>query len=134
MNDNKASEAKVNAALSAAVKLRNVEDWEGAERILRKFCEKNKEVPAAVNAVLGHMLWQQSKPSEAIPFLRIAARQSARHEGISLGLFHCLYETGRLADALVEGRRFLRCTGVDEFCEYKETVEAVAAELKKTRK
>jgi len=117
------------AAFAAAVTLRDAEDWVGAERILRRILKGSDDVPPAVNAVLGHVLWKQAQFTEAIPFLRRAAEQSPTNEGISLALFHCLFEGGRPADAISEGQRFLLLAG--ESPEYREVLEAVKGEFKR---
>ena len=132
-DDPKSSKKRLELAFSAAIKLRDAEDWEGAERMLRRIVSETEEVPPAVNAVLGHVLWEQSKCAEAIPFLQHAARQSPRHEGISLSLFHCLDEVGRVQEALAEGERFLKGTKAGEYREYRNIFDAIEADSKKNR-
>lgn len=131
MDDAATRREGMRSAFDEAVKLRDAADWEGADRILRKILSETDAVPPAVNAVLGHVLWEQSRSEEAISFLRRAAKQSPQHEGISLGLFHCLYEMGKLEDALNEGRRFLRGASDEEYREYRNSVDALAAKVDK---
>jgi tetratricopeptide (TPR) repeat protein len=119
------------AALEAANKLLRVEDWEGAERVLRNFSIEAADVPWPLSVALGNALWKQAKYAEAIPVWRRAVEANPAHEMVSLGLFHCLYENDELAAALEEGRRFLRSAGPDEFPDYREVVAALADHMGK---
>ena len=116
----------VRAALTAAQRLYDVEDWDGAERILRRAAAREDPVPWQVNVLLGNVLAKQKRHDEAIAYLRRATEQDPSHEMVSLVLFHALFDAGRVAEALGGGHRFLASAGDRGFAEYREVVQAVA--------
>jgi tetratricopeptide (TPR) repeat protein len=50
-------------------------------------------------------------PEQAIPYFAAATRLNPKARSASLGLFHCLWSTDRIADALAEIKRFQVLTG-----------------------
>lgn len=57
--------------------------------------------------LLGGILWQLGRYTEALPYRRRAVELKPRNEQCSLGLFHTLLDAGLADETIAEVRRFL---------------------------
>jgi hypothetical protein len=60
----------------------------------------------AIFTILGDVCWEMELQEEAISAFRGAVRLKPKAEAPSLGLFRCLWELGRLVEAVEEIKRF----------------------------
>ncbi len=72
------------------------------DRLLSKYPEK-----IALLALAARMYWKLGKLERAIDLFRTAVHLKPECETVSLGLFHCLWETGKQLEALEEVKRFM---------------------------
>ncbi len=96
--------------LDRAFQLRDQGELEHAGRLLRHILESRPERDrffAHVAIQLGGVLDSQGRASEALPFREGAVAAAPNSELASMGLFFCLVEEGRKADALAEASRLL---------------------------
>ena len=100
------NDPRVNGLLEQAIALRNKERFaEAAEA----FASIIREFPACAPA---HGLWggilldQLQRPADAVQHFQEAVRLAPRSQLASLGLFHSLWASDRLDEALEEIKRF----------------------------
>jgi predicted Zn-dependent protease len=89
-----------------AVRLKEARDFDGARRILLHLHQRDPSSPTLL-AVLGHVCWEMKRLDEAISIFQQAIVLRPNSEAVSLGLFHCLWESDRKDDAFDEMKRFL---------------------------
>jgi len=89
-----------------AIKARDSNDYELAEKLLLSIAEQAQQFPT-YHAVLGRVQWELKKLDSAIEAFHQAVRLTPNSEAVSLGLFHCLWEAGCTDDAFDEMKRFL---------------------------
>src|SRR5260370_32852021 len=90
----------------AALALRDKGDYPAAQDLLEQLAEVRPE-SSALYAVLGDTYWEQGLLDKAVNCFRRCTELTPRSETASPGLFHCLGEMGRRAEALAEADGFL---------------------------
>jgi predicted Zn-dependent protease len=101
-----APDAKFAERFNEALKLRSARKLSQAQKILLALAEEKKD-SASVFGILGDVYWQQNALPDAIECFTRASRLSPGSELASLGLFHVLWESGQVKEALAEMKRFL---------------------------
>jgi hypothetical protein len=95
-----------------AMKLRDVGDLVAARRLLGRLVEQlaphDGTLLSAAHVQLGQLAKRLGEHRESEPHFRAAVTASPISELASLGLFHVLFEFGRLRDAFQEMVRLLR--------------------------
>lgn len=104
-----------------AVRLRDEGSLAEAVDILSRLSNSNNAT-TAVFAMLGHAQWGLGYISDAIQSFRHATEMSPRSEIVSLGLFHILFEAGRIDEAFDEMRRFL---AIRDSAEYRTLLQEI---------
>jgi len=89
-----------------AVRSKESGDLTTAKNILQALHLKNPKSPAIL-AVLADTCWELNQLNEAIIYFSMATNLRPKLEAVSLGLFHCLWESDREEEAIDEIKRFL---------------------------
>jgi tetratricopeptide (TPR) repeat protein len=100
--------------LNEALKLRSAHKYDEAKEILLALAEEYED-SAPVFGILGDVYWRLGLLNEAIPCFVRASELSPQSELASLGLFHCLWESGQTDLALDEMERFLSASHSAEY-------------------
>src|SRR6266542_3075194 len=104
----------VKQAFSEAVKLKENGDLKSAMQILTELAVEEPESPAIL-AVLGDVCWEMRLLDEAATVFKRAIALAPKLEAVSLGLFHCLWDSGKREEALDEAKRFMSLADSDDY-------------------
>jgi predicted Zn-dependent protease len=113
--------ADYKSRFESANRLRKDGDADGAIKILRALvadCPKK----AAAYLVIGDILWEEDRLSEAAAAFRVATERFPRLEIASLGLFHTLWRQSEIDAAFAEMKRF---QSISHSQDYKEIVDEI---------
>ena len=97
-----------------ALRLRDDGNLDAARDLLITLSERRPD-SAALFAVLGDLQWNLDDLEGAITSFKTATQLAPKSEAASLGLFHCLWESDRLLDAIDECNRFLAIADAVEY-------------------
>jgi predicted Zn-dependent protease len=111
------------ALFDRAVKLKDQGDFAGAQQIVEQLIAA-EPTSAGLHWFLGMLSWEQGASDKAERAFRRATELNPHSENASLGLFHCLWETGRQAEALGEIKRFLT---IAESQDYRQILAEINA-------
>src|SRR5437762_954500 len=106
---------------SEAVQMKEKGELESSKQILFDLAQRDPESPAIL-AVLGDVCWDMRLLDEAVTAFQRAIELRPRVEGLSLALFHCLWELGRREEALEETKRFMSISDSED---YREIVREI---------
>lgn len=90
------------------------EDTEGVVVTMRELVKRRPD-SGVFAAVLANALKTLAMTDEALSYFKRAVSLSPRSEKVSLGLFHCLWASGKQEEALEEMKRFLSLANSDEY-------------------
>ena len=113
--------AALEEEFAEATKLHDAGHLERAREVLLDLANRSPQ-SVRIHAALGHVCWDMQRLDEAVVAFRHATGLSPRLEGVSLGLFNCLWELGRREEAMEELKRF---QSVADSTEYGEIVKAI---------
>src|SRR5437667_11989925 len=116
---------QVKQAFSEAVKLKEKGDLNSAKQSLMELAKEEPE-STAIWAVLGDVCWDMRLLDEAATIFKRAIALSPKLEAVSLGLFHCLWESGKREEALDEANRFM---SIADSGAYREIVNEINEKL-----
>jgi predicted Zn-dependent protease len=97
-----------------AISLKEKQQYAQAQQALEQLALRQPK-SAALRAVLGDVYWKQGMLDKAIEAFRVATVLSPRSETASLGLFHCLWQSGQQAAAIAEAKRLLRLRDCEDY-------------------
>jgi len=83
-------------------------------QILSELAVEEPESPAIL-AVLGDVCWEMRLLDEAATVFKRAIALAPKLEAVSLGLFHCLWDSGKREEALDEAKRFMSVADSDDY-------------------
>jgi len=110
--------------LEAAFDHKNGNRFPQALKVLKEAISEYPESSFA-NWLAGTLLSaEMEQPAKAIAFFHEAVRLNPKSEKCSLGLFHALWNSLKLDDALVELRRYQTLTG-DKCGDYRDIMEEI---------
>jgi len=97
-----------------ALALRDAGDLQAARDILLDLTQADG-TSAAAFAVLGGIYWTLKDLDRAIPCFEEAIGLAPKAPVASLGLFHCLWEQGRINLAIAEMKRFMAVSDSSDY-------------------
>ena len=92
--------------LGRAIRCRDKSEYDDAIRILRALA-KVKPESASVQGLLGDVYWRLGRFKQAVQSFKRATELAPKSELASLGLFHILWESGKMERAKAEMKRFM---------------------------
>ena len=92
--------------LGRAIRHRDKSEYDDAIRILRALV-KVKPESASVQGLLGDVYWRLGRLKQAVQSFKRATELAPKSELASLGLFHILWESGKMERAKAEMKRYL---------------------------
>src|SRR5437870_3681210 len=118
--------------LGRAIRYRDSQEYENSIRILRQLA-KVRPNSASVHGILGEAYWRLGRLKPAVRSFRRATELSPRSELASLGLFHTLWESGKIESAKAEMKRYMAVAKSDEYASMTPALSP-AANSSKSRK
>jgi len=100
--------------LGRAIRHRDKSEYDDAIRILRALV-KVKPESASVHGLLGDVYWRLGRLKQAVQSLKRATELAPKSELASLGLFHALWESGKIERAKAEMKRYLAIGNTREY-------------------
>jgi len=104
-----------------AVKIKEQGDSQTAKEILKELAIYDPN-SVAIIATLGDVCWELKEYKEAINAFEQATKMAPKLEAVSLGLFHCLWESDQKDSAMEELKRFQKIS-------YSEDYEMIIKEI-----
>jgi len=92
--------------LGRAIRHRDKSEYDDAIRILRALA-KVKPESASVQGLLGDVYWRLGRFKQAVQSFKRATELAPKSELASLGLFHILWESGKIERAKAEMKRYM---------------------------
>ena len=92
--------------LGRAIRHRDKSEYDDAIRILRALA-KVKPESASVQGLLGDVYWRLGRLKQAVQSFKRATELVPKSELASLGLFHALWESGKMERAKAEMKRYM---------------------------
>jgi predicted Zn-dependent protease len=117
---------ELKTSYAEAVKLKDTGELEAARGLLLELSIKDPR-SAAIALMLGDVCGKMSRFDEAIAALRRAVDLAPKSEGVSLNLFHYLWDLGKKNEALEEVKRFM---SVGDSKDYREIVKEINEKCK----
>ena len=111
-----------------ALQLRDADDWNGARAILERLALEFPDYPPVLG-MLGSIHFHFRDYQKALPYFEQTVALSPQSELASLCLAHCLINTNRTAEAVVELQRYLALRDSDEHRELLETLRSSASDV-----
>jgi len=116
----------INEKLAKAVNLSENGDVKGAKKILEEIVVMNSSSPK-IHAALGSTYWDLQDIDSAISEFKEAVDLAPSWEDASLGLFHCLWESDKKDDAMVELKRFM---AIGTSTDYEEIIKEINQKMR----